>query len=33
VGREPTGANVVAALVAAGCIIGLLTPVFAWLVT
>jgi hypothetical protein len=31
--REPTGANFVAAIVAAGCIIVLLTPIFAWLLT
>ena len=32
-GRESTGANFVAAIVAAGCIVVLLTPIFAWLVT
>lgn len=33
VSQEPTGANLVAAILAAGCIIVLLTPVFAWLLT
>jgi hypothetical protein len=33
VGREPTGANFFAAIVAAGCIIVLLTPILAWLLT
>ena len=33
VSQESTGANLVAAILAAGCIIVLLTPVFAWLLT